>query len=67
MYCIWIQVAIQRKVYRLIIRKEDELPLEAQRTFIRRGYDIVSAIRNSRLNDKLRNDSRVNWYRPLGK
>ena len=59
MYCIWIQVEIQRKVYRLIIRKEDELPFEAQRTFIRQGYDIVSAIRNSRLHDKLWNVSTV--------
>lgn len=57
MYRIWIQVAIQRKVYRLIIRREDELPFEAQRTLMRQGYDIVSAIRNNRLHDKLRNVS----------
>lgn len=46
---------IQRKVNRLIIRVEDELLSEAQKTLVRRGYDIVSAIRNNGINDKLWN------------
>ena len=38
-------------------RVEDELLSEAQKTLVRRGYDIVSAIRNNGINDKLRNGS----------
>lgn len=49
---------IQRKVHRLIIRIEDELLSEAQKTLVRRGYDIVSAIRNNGINDKLWNGSK---------
>ena len=55
------------KVNRLIIWEEDELPSEAQRTLVRQGYDIVSAIRNNRQHDKLRNVNRVYWSGPLGK
>lgn len=36
-------------------RVGDELPPEAQKSHVRRGYDIVSADRNIRLHDKL-------WY-----
>jgi hypothetical protein len=40
-------------------RVDDELLPEAQNTLVRQGNDIVSAIRNDRMNDKLWNVSPI--------
>lgn len=42
-------------------RAEDELPLEAQNTFVRQGNDIVSTIGNYGVYDKLWNVSSSHW------
>lgn len=42
-------------------RVEDGLLPEAQNTLVRQGNDIVSAIRNDRMSDKLWNVSPIYW------